>query len=81
MMRMNGTNDTTKVHEFRYRRNSAWLGGIAAGSLLIAAIVGVIFGAEFSSKWGIFAAAFAILVLSATFFLFIYLARRVPVLL
>ncbi|MGI9389267.1 MAG: hypothetical protein ACR2O1_04345 [Boseongicola sp.] len=81
MRSKNGPNAGTDVHEFRYRRNSAWLGAIAAGGLLVAAIVGVIFGAEFSSNWGIFAAVFAILVLSATFFLFIFLACRAPVLL
>lgn len=75
----NGTDAETAVREFRYQRKSAWIGGIAAGGLLIAALIGVIFGAEFNSGWGVLAAVFAILMLSASLALFIYLGRRAPI--
>ena len=75
----NGANAKTDVDEFRYRRKSAWLGGFAAGGLLIAAVVGVVFGADLSSGWGIFTGVFAIVILSGILVLFIFLARRSPV--
>ena len=75
----NETNDMGGVHEFRYRRKSAWMGGFAAGSLLIAALVGITFGADLSSWWGIFTGVFAIVMLSGSLAFFIYLARRAPV--
>jgi len=73
------TNAETDVHEFRYGRKSAWAGGFAAGGLLIAALVGVTFGADLSSSWGFFTGVFAIVMLSGVLGLFIFLARRAPV--
>jgi hypothetical protein len=75
----NDTDASTDVHEFRYRRKSALAGGFAAGCLLVAALVGVTFGADLSSSWGIFTGVFAIVMLSGILALFIYLGRRAPV--
>ncbi|MEK6216603.1 MAG: hypothetical protein N2B03_05220 [Boseongicola sp.] len=74
-----GTNALADVHEFRYRWKSAWLGGFAAGCLLVVALVGVTFGADLSSSWGIFIAVFAIAMLCGILALFIFLGRRAPV--
>ncbi len=79
MGRENDTDASNDLHEFRYRRKSAWLGGFAAGCLLVAALVGVTFGADLSSSWGIFTGVFAIVTLSAMLALFIFLGRRAPV--
>lgn len=75
----NGTNALTEVHEFRYRRKSAWLGAFAAGGLLLGALIGVVFGADLSSSWGIFTAVFVIVTLAGTLAFFMILARRAPV--
>jgi len=70
-----------EVHEFRYRRGPAWVGGLAAGGLLVATLVGITFGADFISYWEWIFALAAIVVLFGTIALFIYLARRAPVML
>ena len=81
MVNGSGSDSAIEVHEFRYRRGPAWLGGLAAGGLLAATLVAVTFAADLISYWeGVFA-IIAILVLIGCLVLFFYLATKAPVLL
>ena len=71
--------DENRVHEFRYRRSASWMGGLAAGGLLVAALIGITYGADLSRWWELTMAVVAISSLGLMVALFIYLYRRPPV--
>lgn len=77
----NGADSAFEVHEFRYRRGPAWLGGLAAGGLMVATLVAITFAADLISYWEWVFVLAAMIVLIGCLGLFLYLATKAPVLL
>ncbi len=76
-----GSESAIEVHEFRYRRGPARLGGLAAGGLLVATLAAITFAADLISYWEWIFVLVAIIVLIGCLALFFYLATKAPVLL